>query len=338
VLLLTEFQLLDADECVKDGEAGSLPYPLPLIRLFGCTREGQSLLVLVRDFLPYFYFPVSASFGDQDLASFLEHCKLKVLDATVIRAEVVKRTPLMYYRPDAGDKYSFFLRITVALPRQIGILSKYLTSGKMGEVFGRDKYYDTQAYEANLNFTPRFMVDMEMAGGGWVTLQAGKYTPLTSTTLSSRCQVNVTCSFQDLTVHPVADNSQRWSSVAPLRILTLSAFILLPSESQLNKPQESTSKRRKPNPGTAAPAKGAAKGRPKGKRQASGAKKESENDSDASDQGEDAATGGREGEDDDGELEEGNQEPIAFIANLVNSQPFFFLLLLVFRFASVCAP
>jgi len=329
VLLPTEFQLLDADECVKDSEAGSLPYPLPLIRLFGCTREGQSLLVLVRDFLPYFYFPVSASFGDQDLVNFLEHCKLKVLDATVIRAEIVKRTPLMYYRPDAGDKYSFFLRITVALPRQIGILSKYLTSGKMGEAFGRDKYYDTQAYEANLNFTLRFMVDMEMAGGGWITLQAGKYTPLTSATLSSRCQVNVTCSFQDLTVHPVADNSHRWSSVAPLRILTLSAFILLPSESQLNKPQESTSKRRKPNPGTAAPAKGAAKGRPKGKQQqqASVAKKDSENDSDASDQGEDT-TGGREGDNDldDGELEEGNQEPIAFIANVVNSQPalFFF--------------
>jgi len=321
LLSLLEFQLLDADECVKESEAGS-PYPLPLIRLFGCTREGQSLLVLVRGFLPYFFFPVSASFGDQDLADFLEHCRLKVPDATVVTAEVVKRTPLMYYRPDAGDKYSFFLRITVALPRQIGIISKYLTSGKVGEAFGRDKFYDTQAYEANLNFLLRFMVDKEMAGGGWITLPAGKYTPLAGTMLSSRCQVNVTCNYEDLVVHPVTDNSQRWSSVAPLRILTLSAFILLPSESQLNKPQESTSKRRKPNPGAAAaPAKGG-KGKAKAKQQSSATKKDSENDSDASDLGENADE--REDGEDDSELEEGNQEPIAFIANVVNSQfPFF---------------
>jgi DNA polymerase elongation subunit (family B) len=301
--------LLDADECVKESEAGSLLYGLPLIRMFGCTRDGQSLLVLVRDFLPYFFFPVSASFQDQDLAEFLEHCKERVPEVTVVKAEVVKRTPLMYYRPDSGDKYSFFLRITVALPKQIGVLSRYLSTGKIGEAFGKDKYYDTQCYEANLNFLLRFMVDKEMAGGGWLTLLGDKYTPLKNSVVSSRCQINVSCSFEDLIVHPVTDNSKRWSSVAPLRILTLSTFVLLPSESQLSKPQDSTSKRRKLNNSTSGAAK-KGKGKGKGKQQAS------ENDSDASDQ--DNAAGAGE-DDDDGELEEGNQEPIAFIANVLNS-------------------
>lgn len=300
-LLFSEFQLLDADEVLKEADLGSLPFGLPLIRLFGCSRRGQSVLVVIRDFLPYFFFPVSPGFGDADLAAFLDHCRQKVPDVAVVSAEVVVRTPLMYFRPEAGDRYSHFLRITVALPRHVGILSKHLCAGKLAEAFGRDKFYDTQAYEANVNYLLRLMIDKDMAGGGWLTVPAGKYAALAAGTAnSSRCHINVACRYEDLEVHPVSDNSKRWSSVAPLRILTLSAFVLLPSEAQVPAAsKEPAAKKRKVAP--VEKTKGKAK-----------AKEGGGNDSASSDQ-----ENGSESEE-ASEREEGEQEPLAFIAAILN--------------------
>jgi len=39
-----------------------------VLRLFGVTNEGESVVVFVHSVRPYFYFPVTAAFTDTDAA------------------------------------------------------------------------------------------------------------------------------------------------------------------------------------------------------------------------------------------------------------------------------
>jgi len=201
---------------------------------------------------------VGPSFDQKDLQEFLSHCQKAVPEVSVISAEVVTRTPLMYYRPDAGDQYSHFLKITVELPKQVGVLAKYLETGKLGDLFGKSKFYDTQTYESNLNFLLRFMVDKEMAGGSWITLPAGKYTILTQEQASSRSLFNVLCDCEDLVSHPATDEGERWSSMAPLRTLTLSIYLLPPDQTQPRLPSAKVSLQKKKGRKPKIPKKGVA--------------------------------------------------------------------------------
>ena len=60
----TEFQLIDLDEAPA-GTAGQ-PASVPVLRLFGVTDDGASVVLFVPGFRPYFYFPVTAAFTDAD--------------------------------------------------------------------------------------------------------------------------------------------------------------------------------------------------------------------------------------------------------------------------------
>jgi len=83
----------------------------------------------------------------------------------------------MFYRPDAGDRYRHFIRVTVGQPRDVGRVVRWLeTPDALASVVGADRCYDTQPYESNVAFPLRFMVDHGLVGGGWVSLVAGTAT------------------------------------------------------------------------------------------------------------------------------------------------------------------
>ena len=75
----------------------------------------------------------------------------------------------MYFRPDAGDRFDHFIKVTVGLPRDVARTARLLEQpGALAGLVGRDRCYDTQAYETNVAFPLRFMVDQGIVGGGWV--------------------------------------------------------------------------------------------------------------------------------------------------------------------------
>jgi len=83
----------------------------------------------------------------------------------------------MFYRPDAGDRYRHFIRVTVGQPRDVGRVVRWLeTPDALASMVGKDRCYDTQPYESNVAFPLRFMVDHGLVGGGWVSLVAGAAT------------------------------------------------------------------------------------------------------------------------------------------------------------------
>lgn len=53
------FQQIEIDDEIQDGR--------PVLRMFGCTAEGHSVLVHVHHFRPYFFVPVPVGLSRADL-------------------------------------------------------------------------------------------------------------------------------------------------------------------------------------------------------------------------------------------------------------------------------
>lgn len=89
---MAEFQWMDIDltsgspllnnPASGHGVVGSTEGPVPVIRLYGSTREGQSVLAHIHGFTPYFYvlLPQSIDISDQALANIKMTLEQKVIN------------------------------------------------------------------------------------------------------------------------------------------------------------------------------------------------------------------------------------------------------------------
>ena len=108
------------DRPVRDLGPGSSEAKVAVLRLYGVTAEGHSILMHVHGFLPYFYVPTWPGFDASQAAGFFHALNNKVranmgrdsVTNPVLKVEVVRRQSLMHYAPDGGA----FLMITMALP------------------------------------------------------------------------------------------------------------------------------------------------------------------------------------------------------------------------------
>ena len=197
----TEFQLIDLDEG-RPGDDG-----VPVVRLFGVTDAGESVVLFVPGFRPYFYFPVTRLLSDDDATACADALRRQFPDLDFVevrwrrpisthprvhsltppprttavarlgQVHRVQREPLLYYRPDSGDRFRHFLRITVAQPRDVPRVVRYLERPEtLPGILGADRCYDSQAYESNVAYPLRFMVDLGLVGGGWVHVLPGTAT------------------------------------------------------------------------------------------------------------------------------------------------------------------
>lgn len=211
-------------------EVGSPENYVPIVRMFGVTAEGHSVLVNVYGVLPYFYVAVP---NDEKWRQYLDDrlklCDIfrralddrmqqessqiqsKAVEVThyVLSVEIEEKASIMHYR---NHKYPFF-RITMALPKHVpiarGILEKGLIVGPLGvTVFN-------PTYESNVLFALRFMIDKDIVGCNWIEIPAGKY--LLPTKRTSNTQIEVDVSHENIISHkPDGD----WLKLAPLRILS----------------------------------------------------------------------------------------------------------------------
>ncbi|OZJ04428.1 hypothetical protein BZG36_02904 [Bifiguratus adelaidae] len=194
------FQLVECEDASKDKDCEAdldirafspdrAVSDSPPLRLFGCTSDGQSVTVLVKHFWPYCYFPISSSFESNDIPIFLQHLhqaivqeakSSKAASIRIRQALIIEAEPLMYYRmttPDDPKRYHRFLKLGANLPTDLNqiqrILSQADTIDGLSDMFAAGKLYDSLAYEANLPFDIRFMVDRELCGGGFVRIKGG---------------------------------------------------------------------------------------------------------------------------------------------------------------------
>ena len=132
--------------------------PSPLVRLHGCTDKGVSVVCLLQGLYPYvvstititklqLYFPIGASFDEKTdtprlLAAIEKNAKT---DIYIHTTEIVKREPLMYYRPNK-EKYTRFIKIYCGSTAHQNALARILEMSDqypgLEEMMSEGKLYD----------------------------------------------------------------------------------------------------------------------------------------------------------------------------------------------------
>lgn len=206
------FQQIDCEEVQAPG----LP---PTIRIYGVTKAGNSVLVHVNSFLPYFFIAAPRGFRPTDCNDFTNHLNslFGSSSSTAVRAvektEMVAKKSLMEYR---GDEDVAFIKITCG---EVRALARIRGSMERGEVSFRDMMSagDSVTTYENIAYTLRFMIDHKIVGMNWLTLKANEYQLRPNHNMVSLCQIEADCPASGIISH---GPDGEWADVAPLRILS----------------------------------------------------------------------------------------------------------------------
>ncbi|XP_055902016.1 DNA polymerase delta catalytic subunit [Eupeodes corollae] len=221
------FQQIDVENYVGTplpGMPGSQLAPVPVIRMYGITMEGNSVCCHVHGFCPYFYLAAPRGFDKSHchrLRAALDKCVLADMRSNkdniqeaVLEVEIVEKLSIMSYQ---GDEKKEFIKITMAMPKLIAAAKRLLEK----EIIMSDfDFQDCRAYESNIDFDIRFMVDTGVVGCSWIELPAGSWRLRSRDTKpipESRCQIEVDVAFDKFIAH---EPEGEWGKVAPFRILS----------------------------------------------------------------------------------------------------------------------
>jgi hypothetical protein len=176
---------------------GAAQGQVPILRVYGVTMEGNSVAAFLHGFTPYAYFalPPGMDFDSSEatlsqLRSIL-NTKLQAaargFDKTMDMVHGVKYldnyTSIMGY----DSKHIRFLKIHVAMPNLIAPLKRIMEQG----VPMPGQSFDTEfaAFECNVPFVLRFMIDCDISGAGWLTLPKSTFQIRRGSKLT-HCQVS----------------------------------------------------------------------------------------------------------------------------------------------------
>nr|XP_023015999.1 DNA polymerase delta catalytic subunit [Leptinotarsa decemlineata] len=222
------FQELELDHYIGNvypGMLGPQNGLVPIIRMFGITKAGNSICCHIHGFSPYFYVNLPESFTNAELEPF----KRKLNDAVladqrssnkndipeaVMKVEMVKGKSLVEYTGDKDDK---FAKITLAVPKFVPAAKRLITTTIVYQPLASHTFF---VFESNVDIETRFMVDRQILGCCWIELPATKWfrrSQLSDFKVSTRCQIEVDVSWADLIVHAPEGE---WASVAKFRILS----------------------------------------------------------------------------------------------------------------------
>ena len=188
---------------------------VPVLRMYGVTEQGHSVLAHIHGFEPYFYTecPIELEeqpeiFG-QTLEDLLANAGGREKASPFVRkVDVVKRSTLMRWQ--GSTDHSPFLRVVVAVPSLVFTCRRLIEAGF--PLAGQKGYFQSGlSYETNIPFALRFMIDQGLEGGGWVTLEAGQWRHAKDNV--SSCQI-------ELDVHYEAVKPKEALKIAPIRILS----------------------------------------------------------------------------------------------------------------------
>ncbi|XP_035253647.1 DNA polymerase delta catalytic subunit isoform X1 [Anguilla anguilla] len=228
------FQQIDLDYYLGSpvaGMPGQSQGTVPIVRMFGVTDGGNSVCCHVHGFAPYFYVPAPPGFSCSHLSDFQKALNSALLTdmrsnkdnltETVLAVDITRKENMYGF---CGIRPQDFLRITVATPRLIAPARRLLEQGFKFGPFPAQNY---AAFEANIDFEIRFMVDTEVVGCCWIQLPAGRYrvreergeggTDSHHPTKVTLCQYEVDVEWAELISHPAEGE---WQRIAPLRVLS----------------------------------------------------------------------------------------------------------------------
>jgi DNA polymerase delta subunit 1 len=217
------FQVFDTDYITSNtGDTKA-----PLVRLFGVTKEGNSVCATVDGFEPYFYVsypPCLAGLSDDEACHVLKDALnarinddkieeyLKVPEY-VTSVTLDQKRSIMNWTKDTTAMF----KITTALPKHVPRIKSYLEGGLVlnTSAVGPVKTGPFKTYESTVLFALRFMIDKDMVGGCWVQFDPGRYTSVTNK--KTHCQIEIEAHHGDLIAHK---SEGEWANSAPARTLS----------------------------------------------------------------------------------------------------------------------
>lgn len=221
------FQQIDIEHYIGQplhGMPGSQIGPIPIMRMFGVTMEGNSVCCNVHGFTPYLYISAPRDFAKSDCAPFKEALNRSVLNdmrsnkeqlqEAILEVNIIERQSMVGY---LGDEKTLFIKITAALPRLLAAIKRLLEKEAMYPKFD---FQDCRAYENNIDFDIRFMVDTNVVGCSWIELPAGSWRRRVKggqPAIETRCQIEVDVAWDAFVAH---EPEGEWAKVAPFRILS----------------------------------------------------------------------------------------------------------------------
>merc|ERR1712223_329892 len=224
------FQQIDINHYIGKpypGMPGAKTGVVPIMRMFGVTKAGNSVCCHVHGFNPYFFVPAPDNFKKENIRDFrmalnsavisdMKNNRDNVTDA-VLHVEMLDKSTIYNFQ---GNRLIPFLKITVAYPKLIAPAKRLLEKGDVAvKGFANHTY---RAFEANIDFEIRFMADTNVVGCNWIELPKSKY-KIRSTTdrgefdIKSRCQIEVDVGWDSFISHAPEGE---WADVAPFRILS----------------------------------------------------------------------------------------------------------------------
>jgi DNA polymerase delta subunit 1 len=225
------FQQMECDYTIIDApysspkalENGTPESKMAIIRMFGLTMEGHSVMLNIYGFLPYFYIavpPHPSNVEDWDLCKAVQNelnTKLRgrvrtfeQVDNYVLSVDIVQKESIMAFHNN--QKIAFF-KITMALPKHVTPARDILEEQGINVPGVGMRVFQT--YESNIVFALRFMIDRGVQGVSWIELPAKKW--VHTQPHISTCQLEVDCFVDDFIAH--APDGE-WIKTPPLRILS----------------------------------------------------------------------------------------------------------------------
>ena len=168
--------------------------------IWGCTENGKSVLVKVKDFEQYFYIPaprLQENSDGEDTSEQLfyefsmesEHSPNRVRqdeyleeirnmlnrydessELSIQRIELVHGHPMLYYRPDTPDGV-IFLKCYIPCggnARKAGSSVLKAISNEKNKNLGRWFWTEFEIYESEVSPLQRFLTDVPCSGGAWL--------------------------------------------------------------------------------------------------------------------------------------------------------------------------
>jgi DNA polymerase delta subunit 1 len=190
------------EEKKQRGEAppGFAKGQVPIIRAYGVTEAGNSVTVFIHGYLPYGYFslPPGASFEDTKANCFkimrLLDQRLEgsarggKLDQYCLKVQYIKDKKSIMGFETTDTK---FFKVTVAMPTLIPTLKRIMEEGielpGVSTVGGNNQF---SAFECNVPFVLRYMIDRDVTGAGWMTLPSKTYQVRPQNKKQTHCQVS----------------------------------------------------------------------------------------------------------------------------------------------------
>ena len=193
---------------------------VPVLRVYGVNRKGNSVCAFVHGFEPYLYADMPSGLRENDVdlvrqaldAKLHESQRRSEAGPCVRSASIVRKKNLWGY--SRGESYPF-VKIVTRLPSFVGQARKILENGLSVPGIGTLHF---KTFESNVLFILRFMIDCNIVGGNWLELPKGAYSVRSGTSKLSYAQIEVDVRFDSVISHP---SEGPFMELAPLRILSI---------------------------------------------------------------------------------------------------------------------